>query len=437
MALWGRSRASRNKGAEPARPSAVAVVDVGAAQTRCLIARRADNGSPEVLGIGRRPGAAKAGVITDLKTAAAAISGAVDDAGRAADMLVNRVVATSSGGKLAVARTHGLTPVARRVVSAADIRRALDQAMGAATPGRAVLHAVPLDWRLDDAPGVRDPEGLEGDMVGVDVAVITAAAGAAANLVSAVGRAGLSVRRLAAAPFAAGWEALTEDERTLGAVLIDLGAGLSTATVFLDGAPAALAATPAGASRVTADLACGLGAPLSEAERVKRDVGAVSRKALADVTMIPYDPGGYGEGPSRIMRSEIAMILQARVMEIFEHLRDGLADASAFAAGRRRIVITGGGARLDGVTEAAAAVFQGRARIVEPPRAVDPDDAVAGPDWAVCRGMAAFVLGGPTDAAPGADGRPVAVAEITASETGKTGMLGKSARTWKWLAGSF
>ncbi len=433
----------------PSLGGPVAVLDMGATRITCVIAQVQGDDGLAVMGMGRRPTLGLRGtMIADIPAAAAAIRAAVGDAERAAGAAVNAVTVSFGGEGLASLTLRGETALGAKPVATRDQRRALDAALRhAETPGRVVLHALPTAWRVDDEP-TGDPRGRPGARLALSLHVVSARAAPVRTLMLAVTRAGLEVRALTAAPYAAGLACLSREEAQAGALVVDCGAASGVAGVFQGGRLTHVAAAPIGAGHVTRDLAIGLGAPLDVAEEVKRAHGDVSTRALHDrafITLPPSGSDGRGARPTRIARAELAHFMRPRVEEIFEMLADRLTAAPGYGA-VRRVVLTGGGALLAGVAEVATTVFGREARVGAPMRVAGlarewsagaADRALGAPAASLCvaAGLARHALGWDADARRG----PPRPAPLLAREAAARSLAGggRWSGAARWLRDQF
>lgn len=382
----------------------VAALDVGSHKIACLIARAEPGAEIEILGAAVTPSdGVRGGVVVDVEAAEAAIRTCVEEAERAAGAPISSVTLGFGGG-----RPHSLHASAgvgleiEREIGERDLRRGLDAALRRIdAPGRVILHALPSAWSVDDDPGVRDPRGMFGARLAVDLHVITAAAGAARTMAACVEKAGVRLRRFVSAPYAAALSTLIDDEVDLGAAVVDIGAGVTSIAVFFDGALQHVDAVPVGGRHVTQDLARGLSMTVADAERLKREVGTARLTATEDCGAAPYAALGSSQADRRAPHALIGAVVRARMEEIFELVDQRLVAAGLEAAAGSRLVLTGGGARLDGVDALAERVSNKRVRIAAPRRLAGLADAVAGPECAVAAGLVRHRLTGPREAVLG------------------------------------
>src|SRR5690606_35347262 len=238
---------ARLKPVQPGRSSLVTVLDIGSTKICCVIARlvprpegRALRGRThvaEIIGFGYGPSAGvKSGVVTDLDKAEQAIRSVVGMAERAAGITVQSVIVNVTAGRLGSETFSASVSLDGHEVEGADISRVLTAVnQRSVRQERSSLHALPIGYALDGQRGVRDPRGMVGDALGVDIAVISAETLAMRNVELAINRCHLEVEALMATPYASGLATLVDDEAELGVACIDFGGATTTVSVFNEG----------------------------------------------------------------------------------------------------------------------------------------------------------------------------------------------------------
>ena len=388
------------------KPGVFAALDIGAAKTICFIARTEQTLAglrPRIIGVGHQSTrGVRAGAVVDMEAAAESIRVAVENAERMAGHTVTEVMLAASAGAPASSRIAVDMDIADSEVTDRDLRKILSSALHEHyEPGRVILHALPLSWRVDGHRGVKDPRGMFGTALGVDLHVVSAAAEPLQNLIACVERCQLSVAGVAATPYASGLAALSPDEMELGALLIDMGAHTTTLSVFAEGALQHVDALPVGGAHVTSDIARGLQTPITAAERIKALYGCALDSPDDDQVMIETPPVAGGQHMIQQPRALLNAIIRPRLEEIFELLRDRLEAAGVDRAAGRRLVLTGGASQLPGTTELAARVLGKSARIGRPEHLSGLGDAVAGPGFSACAGIIHRCVSGPVEAISG------------------------------------
>ena len=420
----------------PTKSSIVCVLDVGSVKVACLIARlRPKEGDEvlagrthaiEVMGYGyQRARGIKSGQIVDLDGAEHAIRLAVDAAERMAGLTIESLIVTQTCGRISSEIVSADVALSGDQVSASDIRRVLVAGSAhSVRDGRVALHALPIGYRLDTQSGIRDPLGMVGDRLGVDIHVVTADRPAHDNLSLAVSRCHLDIDGVVATPYASGLATLVDDEAELGAVVIDIGGGTSSIAMFGEGQVLHVDAVAIGGHHVTLDIANGLSIGLDDAERLKTLHGSTLVTQADERDVLTIHPVGETDAGAiqHVPRSTLNRIIRPRVDEILELVRDRLV-ASGFA-GRigRRVVLTGGGSLLTGLPDVARAVFGRSVRLGRPLGVAGLPEAARGPAFAAVVGLLIYPQ----------------LATLAVTGVGRSGGRGGYlARVGRWLRESF
>jgi cell division protein FtsA len=422
------------------RSKLVAALDVGTSKIVCVIARLKPlepqdalcrrSHAVEVIGIGHTfARGVKSGSVVDLAEAEQAVRHCVDLAERMAAVQLESVVVSLSAGRPSSELFHADVDVSGQAVAEGDIARVLSAgSRHSVREDRAVLHSLPTGYTLDETRDIDDPRGMLGHRFGVDMNVVTADIAPARNLMLAVERCHLAIEAMVASPYVAGLAALADDEADLGAAIVDLGAGTTTMAVFAKGRFLHADGFAVGGQHVTRDLARGLNARISDAERIKTFYGSVLAGRSDERDMITVPPVGdqENEQPQFVSRAKVVRIIKPRVEEILEMVRDRLA-ASPFAAqARGHVVLTGGASELNGLSDLASRILNRSVRIGRPLGLGGLPDAAKGPAFAVAAGLLVY-----PQAAHLEHFKP------RATRRSVTGTDGYIARVGRWLRESF
>ncbi|MGB5947801.1 MAG: cell division protein FtsA [Parvibaculum sp.] len=429
------SRGFQGRPVAAGRAGTIAALDVGSSKISCFIARiepgRLANGHApiRVIGIGHQVSRGiRAGTIIDMDAAEEAIRVAVDAAERMAGVTIKDVIVGMSGAEPKSQTVGVKSSVAGPEITDADLVRLIGYAQANFQPeGRDVLHALPTNFSIDGARGVQDPRGMFGETLGVDVHMVSAARGPLRNLELCIDRCHLSVLATVVSPYASGLACLVEDEMDLGVAVIDMGGGTTSLAVFFEGAMVYCDSVSIGGNHITNDIARGLSTPLAHAERMKTLYGSALASPSDEREMIDVPQVGESDADSanHIPRSMLTGIIQPRLEETFELVRDRL-EASGYArVAGRRVVLTGGASQMNGARELAHRILDKQVRVGQPIRLTGLAEATGGPAFATCAGLLTYSQISPLEAA-GADGDEEA--------NGRPGGLRKFSR---WLRENF
>jgi len=389
------------------RHGLVAALDVGCSKVCCFIARLDGGAAPNVIGIGQQASRGiKGGAVVDMAAVEMTILNAVHAAEQMAGHTIENVVVSLSGGHPASSSVGVEVAINGHEIGDDDLRRAFSHGQEAQGQsewvgnGRQLIHSIPTSYKIDGHRGIRDPRGMYGDQLGVDIHIVTAASGAVRNLTTCVRRCHLNVAGFVVAPYASGLAALVEDEKELGVTVIDMGGGTTTIAVFYEGNVIYTDMVPVGGMHVTSDIARGLSTPLSHAERMKTVVGHAMPVSADEREMIDVPQVGEDEANQtrQVPRSLLVGIIHPRLEETFELVRSHL-EVSGFAkiAGRR-VVLTGGASQLAGLPDLAALILDKQVRLGRPVHVKGLAEATAGPAYATGAGLLVYASLAETDA---------------------------------------
>lgn len=341
------------------REKVVVGLDIGSSKVCTLIAAaRPDGLEPIGLGVAESKGL-KRGAVVNLEAAVESIKKSVADAERGAQCEIERVYVGLSGPHIKSSNSMGVTPIAMRPreITREDVRRVIETARAVALAAdREIIHIIPQEFTVDDQHDIGDPLGMVGTRLEVNVHIVTSSSTAAQTIVTAVNRSGLLAEATVLDPIAAGEAVLTDDERELGSVLVDVGGGKTSVAIYHHGAVRHTVVLPVGGDHLSNDIAVGLRTTIPEAERLKREFGcAIS--SMADTETV-FDIAGLGARPPRsIAQQVLSDILQPRAEEIIHFVRNEIRDAGYERQAGAGVVITGGGAMLKGFVELAEEIL--------------------------------------------------------------------------------
>ncbi len=379
------------------RPSgAFGVLDIGTTKIVCIIGRMEADFSIRVLGFGWQKGrGVRAGGISDIEEAERAIRAAVGQAEDMAGTRLHAVTVNLSCGQPESRLFNVQLPVDGRAVTEHDIRRVLHEARARAVcDQREIIHALPLTFTADDMQGVTDPRGLHCETLTARLHVVDALSTALRTLGAAIARCDLDIAELVSAPMAAGLATLVEDERQLGATVLDMGGGTTGMAVFADGQLLHTSQLPVGGVHVTNDIARILSTPVAHAERLKTLYGSAQASPDDEREMLPVPLVGEEEHQiAKVPRSMVVNIIRPRLEETFEMVKERLAGSGLGRIAGTRVVLTGGASQLSGAREMAARILGRTVRSGKPMALRDLPDSACGPAFATAVGLLAWTAG--------------------------------------------
>jgi len=326
-----------------------------------IIAEVEDDSQPKVIGVGTAPSdGLRKGVVVNLEKTVRSIESALDQAEQMSGVKVNQVYVGIAGDHIRSYNGRGVVAVAGpdNEITEDDVRRAIDAAKAVVMPiDREIIHIIPQEFIVDDQRGIKDPLGMSGVRLETEVHIVTGAITSAQNICRSVERAGIDVKDLVLEPLASSYSILSEDEKELGVVVMDMGGGTTDIAMFFEGCIRHTAVVGLGGGNVTHDIALCLRTPIDQAEMVKIKHGCALPSLIEDQDRTIEIPGVGGRPPRKVAQELLVDIIHPRMEEIFR-LAAGEIRKSEFAnlmtAG---VVITGGGALIKGAAELAEEVF--------------------------------------------------------------------------------
>jgi cell division protein FtsA len=344
-------------------------LDIGTTKVCVIIGGYNENGQLEIIGVGTTPSRGlRRGVVINIETTVRSVAAAVEAAEMMSGREVGSVYTGIAGGHIEGINSRGVVAVTGRgrEIAREDVDRVIDAAKAIVIPmDREVLHVIPQEFVVDDQGGIKNPIGMIGVRLEAEVHIITGAVTSAQNIVRCVNRAGFKVNDIVLEPLASSKAVLTQDEKELGVLLIDLGGGTTDVLLHLEGAPYHTEVLSIGGDQVTNDLSIMLKTPLDAAERLKKEAGCCYQPLVQEDEEV-HIPGVGGRPPRTIMRSELVEIIQPRMAEILGMIREQIDRKGYLHILGGGVVITGGGSLLSGTADLATDIFNLPARIGYP-----------------------------------------------------------------------
>lgn len=341
-----------------------------------------------VVGLGIEPSdGMKKGVVNDVGALSSAIAKSIRKAEKSSGYDINRAFVSVAGSHISSLTSRGLaTIVGSRSVQGEDLEKAMSVARNIAIPhNREILHVVPRSYTLDSQDGIRSPIGMHCFRLEVDAHIITASTTSLANLEDAVESAGVLVDRFILNPLAAGDAVLTDHEREMGAVVIDIGGGTTDLAIFIDGTVWHTAIIPVGGNHVTQDITYWMRVPFGLAEQVKIQRGHADMNAVSESEVFPVEPFGGEILP--VSRRDLAMVIEARFEEIFELVEKEIKRSGYAGLLRAGAVITGGSSQLPGYRDLASRIINLPVRLAHPERITGIADTLKNPAYSTSVGL--------------------------------------------------
>ncbi|MBU0701307.1 cell division protein FtsA [bacterium] len=366
-------------------------LDIGTTKI-CTIIGEIDEDRMEIIGVGTAPShGLKKGVVVNIDSTIKSVENAVSEAELMAGVEISSVYAGIAGSHIKGINSHGVIAISRgREVTSADVERVIDAAKAVSIPlDREIIHVLPQQFIIDGQDGIKEPIGMSGTRLEVELHIVTGAVTSAQNIVKCVNRSGFEVDDLVLEPLASSYAVLTEDEKDLGVVLVDIGGGTTDIGIFIDGSIWHTSVLSIGGDNVTKDISVGLRAPVVDAEKIKIRHGCATPSLVKDDEMIEIP--SVGERRTRTLpRQVLSEIIEPRMEEIFSLINQEIRMTGYENMIASGIVLTGGAAMLNGSAELAEKIFDLPVRIGVPKGVAGLSDVISSPVYATGVGLVLY-----------------------------------------------
>jgi len=365
-------------------------LDLGTSKVAVVIADVDDYGQLNIEGVGEVPAEGlRKGVVVNIEKTVHAIQTAMVTAERMAGVRGEAVIASLAGPHINSQNSRGVVAVSRqdREIVDEDVERVVEASRAISVASdRQVIHVLPRTFTVDGQEGVKEAIGMTGHRLEVETHIVTGSHTAVQNVIKCVHQAGFDVEDVVSQGLASGEGVLSSNEVDLGVCLIDIGAGTTDVVVYNEGSALHYAVLPLGGNHVTNDIAIGLRTTLLEAETLKLNYGHTLPEVIPAEERIDIRQVG-GDRLQPTPRRFVAEIIGPRMREIFLLAREEVRRSGYDGLLPAGVVVSGGGARLMGTTDAAQAVFDSAVRLGLPIGIGGLADRVAGPSHATAVGL--------------------------------------------------
>ncbi|HVG24662.1 MAG TPA: cell division protein FtsA [Thermoanaerobaculia bacterium] len=368
----------------------IVALDIGTSKVCALVGEISDRGQLEIIGKGTSPmKGTRRGNIINLDQAVEAVKKAVDEAEVMAGLQIESAYVGVAGDHIRSVNSRGVVSVMgkHKEIGREDIDRVIEASKSINIPSELeLLHVIPREFVVDGQDGIHDPLGMTATRLEANVHIVTGARTHNQNVLTCVNKAGIAVQELVLEQLAAAEAVLTQDEREMGVLLMDLGGGTTDYAVFLEGNVIHTNVLPVGAGHFTSDISVVLRTPMEDAERIKKRYGCALASLVTEDDPIEVPTVG-GRAPKILSRQELTGILEPRAAEIAKLVYRDLEKVGLDKEIRSGVVVVGGGAEMDGIVEMVEQVFDQQARRGVPRGVGGLADTVSGPEWAAASGL--------------------------------------------------
>lgn len=391
-----------------AKDKVVCAIDVGSSKIATLIASIGEDEKINLIGVSAvNSKGIKKGQIVDIEEAVTAITESIEASERMGGYSVSSVFVSIGGPHIESINSHAVVAVAKPEgeIEENDILRVNDAARAVPLPtSKEILHVIPRTFTDDGQEGIRDPVGMTGVRLETDTHIITGSTTAMKNLIKCMELVGVGVEELVFTGIASSYAVLTDTEKELGVILVDIGGETTDIVIYVDGAIAYSSVIPIGARHITSDLAVGLRVSLESAEKIKLYLGKTSRqpimpespdkdddkRGLAKAKEEPLDVKALGinEEIQKISKKAVVdSIIRPRVREIFELVGKEVKKSGFGAQTPSGLVICGGGSLTVGLLDQAKYVMGYPARLGKVEGLSGMVDEIDSPVFATAAGL--------------------------------------------------
>jgi len=363
-------------------------IDFGTTKVCTLVAEVEEDGSLRIIGVGIEPSRGmKRGVISDLTSATESIVRSVQKAQRTSAYEIRSALVSLAGTQVSSVNSVGPAGVSNGIVSQVDVNRAMEAAQAIAIPhNREIIHVIQRGFTLDGQENIHQPIGMHGYRLEVEAHIITAAAMAVENLRKCVEAAGIKVTHFVLNPLASAEVVLRDNEREVGVMVCDIGGGTTDLAIYINSSVWHTMVIQIGGDLVTSDIAHGLRLSLQQAEEVKHKYGHSSQAAISNEDYFSLRPFGE-ESAVRISRKELAIIIEARMEEIFNFVLQEIRRSGYDSLLPAGMVLTGGCSLLPGIQTTAREILGIPVRIAKPENLVGLVDQLDSPAFSTSIGL--------------------------------------------------
>ena len=374
----------------------IGVLDIGSTKVCCIIAKSDIKGNLNILGVGYQlsNGVSK-GHITNINMLESSIRAVVCDAEEMSDVRLEKVFININSVNLQSYKAEAEMYVSSSPIGEDDVIKVIEDINKKVNIGdRDIIHCITTGYSIDGSNGISDPRGMHGDRLGVHFHLVSSSIPHSKNLNNILEKCHLGIENKVASSYASGLSCLVEDEKSLGSILIDMGGGVTSISVFKNGHLDFVGAIPLGGANVTKDIAICLSTSLIDAEKIKIKYGTVILEPNSNYEYIKVPLVGEEDEVNllEIKKSELVGIIRPRVEDIFIEIRYMLERCGFGNSSFKRVVITGGASQLSGIKEFAENQLSSKVRIARPKIIKDLPESFSGPSFSTSLGLLEYAI---------------------------------------------
>ena len=347
--------------------SIIAALDIGSSKVSCLIGKLDNHNNLSIIGAGFQESKGLiSGIITDMNALETSIRNCLTSAEKMAAVRVKKINIGFSSVNITIENLNIEIDLKGSIVSQGDLDRAYNFLSEKHSIGnKSILHVVPVQYSIDGNKGVKSPLGMFGDKLGVEISVISTDKNILKNFQNVVKQCDLEVDNIIYTPYAIGLSLLSEEEKELGVALLDIGATLSSLSIFYNGAIVFTKIIPLGGNMITNDISRIFSLSISDSERIKIINGQLIEEFENSLSIIEVDSLGDDNDSVEIIRKDLISVIKSRVKEIINTIKEQVIDSGYNHLIANRVVITGGSSQMDGLVDITSKIIEKKARLAK------------------------------------------------------------------------
>ena len=368
-------------------------LDIGSGKVCTVIGELGEDDQIEIIGIGTSPSLGiRKGVIIDLEQAIQSTKESIESAERMAGIRINSAFVSIAGSHISSINSKGVIAISGESpeITENDIEKVIEAAKaGIVSTEKELIHTLSREFIVDGQSGISDPLGMSGARLECKVHIVTGSITAVQNLVKCVEEVGLDIEEIIFGTLASSNSILSNAEKELGILLVDIGAGTTEIAIFVEGGLAYSAVLPVGGIQITNDLAVGLRTSIEEAEKIKINYGSAVENNVSPEKSIEISSVN-GKDKCNISQKYLVEIIEPRVSEIFSLVGTEVRKSGCYNMIPGGIVITGGSSLLPGISEVAEQVLNLPSRLGRPHYEGELADMINDPSYSEAIGLLSF-----------------------------------------------
>lgn len=375
------------------RDEIIVGLDIGSGKVCTVVGELGEDDQIEIIGIGTaRSLGIKKGVIVDLDQAIQSVKESIESAERMAGIRINSAFVSIAGSHITSVNSKGVIAISEESpeITENDIEKGIEAAKaGIVSSEKELIHILSREFIVDGQSGISDPLGMSGARLECKVHIITGSITAVQNLVKCVEGAGLDIEEIIFGALASSNAILSNAEKELGILLIDIGAGTTEIAIFVEGGLAYSAVLPVGGVQITNDLAVGLRTSIEEAEKIKISYGSAVENSASPEKLVEVSSIN-GKEKNNVSKKYLVEIIEPRVSEIFNFVGIEVRKSGCYNMIPGGIVLTGGSSLLPGISKVAEQVLNLPSRLGRPHYEGELADMINDPSYSEAIGLLSF-----------------------------------------------